>query len=241
VSLLTSCHQFLSSFIDLEIFKFLNHSLYRLPVYVIICILCLIIALFSKLQKHPPEYINTFIAYISITILVEIIGWFYSVHRANNLVFYNFYLVMNFPYLIYLIRSFLVNKKVKKMLAWIAILYPIFATMNILLVQGLHNFNTYIFISGCILVVMACIFYFYERIKYPGPDSLLHDSTFWIATSLLFYYTCSLPLNGILNVISNMPFYVYKTIYLINVVINSVLYLLFSISFICNRIFRRSS
>ena len=241
MSLLTSCYHFLSSFLDLEMFKFINHSLYRLPVYVMICILCLIIALLSKLQKHPPHYINTFIIYISITIVVEIIGWFYSVQRENNLIFYNFYLVVNFPYLIYLIRSFLVNRKVKKMLGWIVLLYPVFAVTNIMFVQGLHNFNTYVFITGCTLVVMASIFYFYERIKYPGPNSLLNDPTFWIATSLLFYYTCSLPLNGILNVISNMPFYVYKTIYLINVVINSVLYLLFSISFICNRIFRRSS
>lgn len=239
--MLNSCFQYLSSSVDLHIFSFIHHSLYRIPVYVLICILCFIIAVFSKLQKHPPHYVNTFILYISVTIGIEIICWFYSLQKRNNLIFYNFYITFNFPYLIYLIRSFLINDKVKKMLSWIAIIYPALALLNMIFIQGFHFFNTYSFILGCIIIVMACIFYFYERIKYPGPQSLLHDPTFWISTSLLFFYTCSLPLTGILNTISNMPFYVYKTILFINVVINSILYLLFSISFICNLIFRRSS
>lgn len=236
-----SCYQYLTSLVDLKMFTFINQSMYRLPVYVMICILCLIIALFSKLQKHPPHYVNTFILYISLTIVVEIIGWFYSMHRENNLIFYNFYLVANYPYLFYLIRSFLINEKIKKLLAWMAVVFPILALFNVVFIQGFHNFNTYTYITGCTLVVTASIVYFYERIKYPGPENLLHDPTFWISTSLLFYYSCSLPLNGILNLISNMPFYVYKTIYLINLVMNSILYLLFSVSFICNLTFRRSS
>lgn len=239
--MLNSCHQFLSSSVDLHIFAFIHNSLYRIPVYVLICLLCFITALFSKLQKRPPHYVNTFILYILLTITVEVIGWWYSLHQKNNLIFYNFYAVINFTYLIYLLRSFLINKKMVNMLGWISMVYPLLAFVNIVLIQGLHNFNTYTFIIGCTLIVMASIFYFYERIKYPGPNSLLQDPTFWVSTGLLFYYTCSLPLSGILNTISNMPFYVYKTIYLINVVINSILYLLFSISFICNLTFRKSS
>ena len=239
--MLNSCFHFLSSSVDLHMLTFIHQSLYRIPVYVLLIILCFIIALLSKLQKHPPHYINTFIIYISITIILEIIAWFYSLQKRNNLIYYNFYMTLNFPYLIYLIRSFLINDKVKNTLRWIATLYPVPALLNMIFIQGFHKFNTYSFILGCIIIVMACIFYFYERIKYPGPQSLLHDPTFWISTSLLFYYTCSLPLTGILNTISGMPFYVYKTILFINVVINTILYLLFSISFICNLIFRRSS
>ena len=239
--MLNSCNQFLSSSVDLHMLAFFHQSLYRIPVYVLICILCFIIALFSKLQKHPPQYVNTFIIYISVTIIVEIIGWVYSVQKRNNLIFYNLYVTFNFPYLLYLIRSFLINEKVKKMLFWIAVIFPVVALINMVFIQGFHFFNSYSFIIGCMLIVMACIFYFYERIKYPGPHSLVHDPTFWISTSLLFFYTCSLPLTGVLNTISNMPFYLYKTLLFANVVINSVLYLLFSISFICNLIFRRSS
>jgi hypothetical protein len=89
--------------------------------------------------------------------------------------------------------------------------------------------------------VTSSVCYFYERIKHPGPNSLLKDPTFWVSTGLLFFYTCSPPLTGVLNAISIMPFYNYKTLYFLNLMINIILYLLFSISFICNLIFRKYS
>jgi hypothetical protein len=241
VSVLNSCFQYSSSCVGLHVLAFAHNSFYRFPLHVVIYILCFIIALFSRIKNQRPHYFNSFILYILLTITVEVIGWSYSLHRKNNLIFYNFYAIINFTYLIYLMRSFLQNRKVISILTWIAIVYPIFALINVTFIQGLHTFNTYSLICGCTLAVMASISYFYERIKYPGPQSLLHDPTFWISTGILFYNTCSLPLNGILNVIANMPFYVYKIIYPINVVMNIILYLLFSISFVCNLIFRKSS
>ncbi len=239
--MLNSLSQYLSSCVSLHALAFAYNSLHRFPVYMLIYILCLIIALFSRIKNQRPHYLNSFIIYIILTITVEVIGWWYSLHRKNNLVFYNFYTIINFTYLIYLMRSFLQNRKVMSVLTWIAIVYPIFALINVTFIQGLHTFNTYSLICGCTLAVMASISYFYERIKYPGPQSLLHDPTFWISTGILFYNTCSLPLNGILNVVANMPSNFYKIIYPINVVMNIILYLLFSISFICNLIFRKSS
>jgi len=238
---LNSCFQYLSPCVSLHVLTLTHHSLYRFPIHVVIYILCFIIALFSRVKNQRPHYFNSFILYILLTITTEVIGWWYSLHLKNNLIFYNFYAIINFTYLIYLMRSFLQNRKVMSILTWVAVIYPIFALINVIFVQGLHTFNTYSLICGCTLVVMASISYFYERIKYPGPQSLLHDPTFWISTGILFYNTCSLPINGILNVIANMPFYVYKIIYPINVVMNIILYLLFSISFVCNLIFRKSS
>lgn len=232
----------LFSRVPLHALDFSTRSLYQIPVHVFIIILCFIMALASKLQKQQPRYLNSFILYILLTIILEVVAWWYSLHRRNNLAFYNFYAVINFTYLTCLLRSFIANEKVKKALLWVACIYPVLAIINILWIQGLHNFNTYVFLSGCLLIVTASICYFYERIKIPGPHSLLRDPTFWISTGLLFYYSCSLPLNGILNFISSMPLNIYKApLYIINVVINIILYLLFSISFICNLIFRKSS
>lgn len=236
-----SCYHLFASCVNLHLLGINIVSFYRLPIHVFIIILCFLIALLSKFQKHPPHYLNSFIIYIFLTITIEMIGWWYSLHKWNNLIFYNFYTILNITYLLYLVRSFLKNSKVVNMLGAFIIIYPIIALINVFMIQGPHTFNTYAFLTGCTLVVIATICYFYERIKYPGPHSLLKDPTFWISTGLLFYYTCSLPLNGILNFISNMPFYVYTTIYFINVVINIILYLLFSISFLCNLISRKSS
>ncbi|SEV96923.1 hypothetical protein SAMN05428988_0877 [Chitinophaga sp. YR573] len=241
VSVLNSCFQYSPSCVSLHVLALAHNPLYRLPLHVVIYILCLIIALFSRIKNQRPHYFNSFILYILLTITIEVIAWWYSLHRKNNLIFYNFYTIINFTYLIYLMRSFLQNRKVMSILTWVAIVYPVFASANMIFFQGLHTFNTYSFICGCTLTVIASIAYFYERIKHSGPQSLLHDPTFWISTGILFYNTCSLPMNGILNVIANVPLYVYKIIYSVNVVMNIILYLLFSISFVCNLIFRKSS
>jgi hypothetical protein len=220
----------------------LSHiSLYKQPVIVMIILPCFIVALLAKFQKQPPRYLNSFIIYISVTIAVEIIAWWYSLHRINNLKYYNYYAIINFTYLIFLLRSFLSTPRFIRLLGWGMAIYPVIGLLNLFLIQGTHTFNTYTFMLGCLVVVISCICYFYERIKFPGPHSLLQDPTFWIATGLLFFYTCSLPLNGILRFISNMPWYVFKTLYVTNIMINIILYLFFSISFICNRIFRKSS
>ena len=224
-----------------HILLFSQAFLYRLPIHVFIIIICFVIALLAKLQKNPPRYLNTFIIYILVTIAVEMMAWWYAVHNKRNLIFYNFYAIINFTYLIFLLRSFMNNTKMINIMGVIMVIYPVLTLINLFLIQGHTVFNTYTFLSGCIIVVTASICYFYERIKYPGPHSLLKDPTFWVSTGLLFFYTCSPPLTGVLNAISLMPFYNYKTLYFINLMINIILYLLFSISFICNLIFRRYS
>lgn len=213
----------------------------RIPMHVFIIIICFTIALLAKLQKNPPRYLNTFIIYILVTIAIEMMAWWYNIHNRHNLIFYNFYGIINFTYLIFLLRSFMANKRMINVMGVIMIIYPVLALINLVFIQKLDTFNTYTFLSGCIIVVTASICYFYERIKYPGPHSLLHEPAFWVSTGLLFFYTCSPPLTGVLNAISLMPFYNYKTLYIINLMVNIILYLLFSISFICNLIFRRYS
>jgi hypothetical protein len=213
----------------------------RIPMHVFIIIICFVIALLAKLQKNPPRYLNTFIIYILVTIAVEMMAWWYNIHNKHNLMVYNFYGIINFTYLIFLLRSFMANKRMINVMGVLMVIYPILALINLFFIQGLDTFNTYTFLSGCIIVVTASVCYFYERIKYPGPHSLLKDPTFWVSTGLLFFYTCSPPLTGVLNAISLMPFYNYKTLYIINLMVNIILYLLFSISFICNLIFRRYS
>jgi len=204
-------------------------------------LLCFIVALLAKLQKQPPGYINSFIIYIAVTFSVEIITYWYSFHNMNNVKIYNIWAILNFTYVLFLLRSFLSTTKFIRALSYAIIIFPVIGLLNMLFIQGHVLFNTYTYMLGCLAVVISCIFYFYERIKFPGPHSLLQDPTFWTATGLLFFYTCSLPLNGLMNFISNMPFIVFSTLHVTNIMINIILYLFFSISFICNLIFRKSS
>ncbi|ASZ14549.1 hypothetical protein CK934_28160 [Chitinophaga sp. MD30] len=158
----------------------------------------------------------------------------------QNLKLYNFYSVINIPFFIYLLRGFLVSKKMQRVLVVAMIVYPILALINIQFIQGPDIFNTNTYIPGCIILGLISIFYFKENIRSPKQQSLLNDPAFWITTAVLFFYTCTIPVYGLLNFLRNLPDYLYNSIYIFHTVLNVLLYLLFSISFLCNLSFRKS-
>ena len=68
---------------------FSHTFLYQLPMHLLIIVICFVTALLAKLQKEPPRYLNSFIIYILVTIIVEVVAWWYSIHNKRNLIFYN--------------------------------------------------------------------------------------------------------------------------------------------------------
>lgn len=213
---------------------------YPVPFYIIVISLCVVISLVSLAKKQPPAYLKLFTLYMILTLVVESIGWWYTIHGRNNLTFYNLYGIINITYSIYLLRSFLLEGKAKQVFGWLMLAYPFIALINIGFIQkSLQHFATYSYIVGAVMVVICCICYFYQRIKYPGRQNLLRDPSFWIATGLLFFNSISVPYLGIVNFISNIPQYAYKTFFNINAIINIILYSLYCISSLCSLNFRK--
>jgi hypothetical protein len=215
---------------------------FPIPIHIYIIFLCVLISLISLTQKQPPSYMWLFTFYMILTLLVEFIGWWSNIHNKNNLPLYNIYGVINIIYSIYLVRHFLQEGKAKKMFGRCMLIYPVFPLINIGLIQrSLHSFATYSYIIGAVMIVICCICYFYQRIKYPGKDNLLRDPSFWIATGLLFFNSISVPNLGIINFLTNIPKLAYKTFFNISVVINIILYSLYCISSLCSLNFRKLS
>lgn len=213
---------------------------YPVPVYILVIFLCVIISLISLAKKQPPSYLWLFTFYMTLTLIVEAVGWWYSIHSKNNLALYNIYGVVNIVYSIYLVRLFLLEGKAKRIFGWCMLIYPIFPLINLGFVQkSLKQFATYSYIIGAVMIVSCCVCYFYQRIKYPGRDNLLRDPSFWIATGLLFFNSISVPNLGIINFITNIPAYAYKTFFNIYAVINIILYSLYCISSLCSLNFRK--
>lgn len=212
-----------------------------LPVHVYIITVCIIIGFISLQRKKHPPHLVLFITYLSLTLVVELAGYTLRALRRDNAPIYNIYIIVNFAYLIFLLRSFLRNERIKRIFSWSIFTFVVIALINIFFIQGFYSFNTYTFIIGSIIMVICCIYYFYQRMKFPDSQSLLRDPTFWLSTGLLFFYTCSLPIFGLNNFVANIPLYIYNSFYLINQLLNIILYSLFMISLLCNLNFRKSS
>lgn len=219
----------------------LSELFHILPIHVYIIVLCILVGLITLLRKEHPPHIGLFTAYLFLTFFAETSGYILLLQQKDNSPIYNVYIIINFSYLIFLLRSFLQEEGIKKVLSWTIIVFVVIALINLFFVQKWHSFNTYTFVLGSIAMVICSIYYFYHRMKFPDYKNLLRDPTFWIATGLLFFYTCSLPIIGLINFVSNIPRYVSNSFYLINLSLNIILYSLFSISLLCSLIFRKSS
>ncbi len=214
-----------------------------IPLHIFVITLCLFISVASLTKKNPPPYLLLFTCYILLTLVIECTGWWsYSRQNRNNFYMYNFYGVIHITYAIFLLRSFLVQGKAKVIITWVMLSYPGIALINIYFIQGgPHHFGTYSYIVGAVIVVICCICYFYQRIKYPSRENLLRDPSFWIATGLLFFNTITVPYLGVVNFVSNLPQYAYKTFTNINTITSIILYSLYCISSLCSLNFRKLS
>jgi hypothetical protein len=86
---------------------------------------------------------------------------------------------------------------------------------------------------GCLLTVGFCIYYFYELFHLPVYGNLLREPAFWICTGLMFFYICSFPLFGLYKLLYAVSSIIMDNIATILIVMNALLYTLFTTAFLC--------
>lgn len=186
-------------------------------------------------KRTSPLYIRLLTPFLLLTLAIECYNSYLSSVNEPNTVIYNFFSAFEFCFYLFLISLIIRSKRVKKQI-WISIgSYALAATVNIIFIQGVHTFHSTTYAAGCLLVVAFSIFYFYELFRTPGQGGLLYNPAFWICSALLFFYCCSFPLFGLVNLWSKVLTLSYHSFEIITTILNSILYFLFTIAFLCNR------
>lgn len=184
-------------------------------------------------SKHVPFYLKLFPPFLLATLAVESIGAYLPSINKPNVWLYNFFTVFEFCFYLFVISLISNNKRIKKIIRAILILYPIIAIVNIIFIQKMGVFHTVTYAIGCLLIVAACVYYFYELFKFPKSVKLNSNPAFWICSGLLFFYCCGFPLYGLLNFLSGISELIIKNFFAIVIILNTFLYSLFTIAFLC--------
>ncbi len=136
-------------------------------------------------------------------------------------------------------REIVYNRRAKKTFLTLLIAYPIVALINIFLIQR-NGFHTMTYALGCLLIIGSCIYYFWELFQRTLSINLSRQPAFWICSGLLFYYTCNFPLYGAVNLLKVLPKVILSNLLAILVLLNILLYLSFTIAFLCRLKTRKS-
>ena len=211
-----------------------------LPLYVYFICLSFLASLsvyFNSKASH--FYLRLFPPFLLATIIIEILGSYFLSISKPNLGLYNFFTVFEFCFYLYIISLIISSKRAKKIIMVILVLYVLIAVTNIIFIQKIENFHSVTYSFGCLVIVAACIYYFFELFKIPRSVDLKKNPAFWICSGLLFFYCCGFPLYGMLNFLSGISSLIIKNFYSILIILNIFLYTLFTIAFLCRTKIRK--
>ncbi len=155
--------------------------------------------------------------------------------QKNNLVLYNFFTTFEFCFYLWLLSRIVEGITIKKVIKTSIIIYALLAIINILFIQKMQTFHTVTYSLGCLLIVIFCIYYFFELFKIPKSLNLINNPAFWICSGLLFFYCCGFPLYGLINSWQDISRLVVDNFNEIVTILNIFLYSLFTIAFLCIR------
>jgi len=139
-------------------------------------------------------------------------------------------------YYSFIFCNILQKPSLKKAVIITAIIFSIFACINVFLIQGFYRFHTISYRVGAVMIVVWCFLYFRQLMHSSERIILIKNSFFWMSTGLLFFYL------GFFFYFSAFDYIVYKKIKfskdlwnIISETLNILLYSCFVIALICPR------
>ncbi len=202
---------------------------YLIPVFAGVAFL----ASLSIYFRLPVEfYLRVFSFYLLYDCISITIGNYLALHHKNTVLYSSLTSLVSLCFYIYLMRAMIHRRNAKRILLYCLMAFPLISAINIFLVQKSGVFQSMTYSLGCLLIATACIYYFWELFQSKNYVNLAREPTFWICSGLLFNYTCSFPVYGLINII-NVDLAVIQVILVVLDFVGILLYLSFTIAFLC--------
>lgn len=196
-------------------------------------------------KKNRELYLKFFVIFLVLSVFIELFASFLlQIKKQENTLFlFNIFGAFEIVFYIWAIRETIRNKKAKKIMLFVLLFYPVAALINIFFFQGKHGhgFHSFTYALGCLLIVISCIYYFYELFLIPYSVNLLRQPSFWICTALLFFYAFTYPIYGLSNLMMSLPKVILINLERVVYLLNVLLYSMFSIAFLCRIKIRKYS
>jgi len=122
-----------------------------------------------------------------LTEIITVLGW-YVLHLNVNLIG-NIFNILNLPVAVLLYRH-RINWKNKNTLAYLIVIpFMLFGVIDLFLIQGFLNFNSYTTSLAAVCFIVISLAYFYFLIQELPTESITRLPMFWINTANLIYYS----------------------------------------------------
>jgi hypothetical protein len=192
------------------------------------------------LKRPVPIYLKLFPLYFLSAFLIGLRMEWLANHGHYNTSLANVWGIIEFCYFFFIVHENIVNKRVRRIILNIIVIFAFLAFVNIFFIQKKVGFNPVNFTVGCLIIVSLCIYYFAELFQKVASQSLLKLPSFWIVSGLIFNNVLSFPqyaLSNFMETLTKTNYNTYHIIYdnidkinYITIILTSILY---SIGFLC--------
>jgi hypothetical protein len=202
--------------------------------------IALLSSLTLYLRSDNTLYLRLFPVFLIIITAPSIIIGYLYLKGKSNIIAYNFLFTFEFCFYFFVLGRIITNKKMKKLIFFVLLIYPLITACNIFLIQKITVFPTITYSIGCLLIVTFSIYYFSELFQLPNAVNLLRQPAFWICSGLLFYFTCNFFVSGLTNFLKTPSRSIVKNIAIISNLMDVLLYSSFTVAFLCRIKIRKS-
>jgi hypothetical protein len=213
------------------------YFLFTIPLVIFIALAASLNAYF---RRKDDVYLRLFPFFLLLTLLVESASLSGVVRGDASHAMYNFFSVLEFTFYLFVLGEIIRNTRIKRLVRYTIWLYDVLALGNIIFIQKIYGFPALTYALGCLLIVIVCIYYFFELFQLPHSLALTQQPAFWICSGLLFFYCCSFPIFASMNLTKGLPPFIFRNFGLIINILNVLLYSSFTIAFVCRLRTRKS-
>jgi hypothetical protein len=191
-------------------------------------------------QKPVPVYLRLFPLYFFLLMIEDLAIEYTTPLGIHNTIIPNTSGIAEFSFYFFVIKSTIVNERVKKLIFYTTITFVVFAVINLFFIQRNDLFNPINFTIGTVITVAFCIYYYFELFQKTEAQSLTRHSSFWIVSGILSNVVLSFPIFALISFMDNLSkanqktsMIVFNNIEAIFNIISVLTYILYSIGFLC--------
>ncbi|MGG7666496.1 hypothetical protein [Dyadobacter sp. BHUBP1] len=200
---------------------------------------CFVVGIFLK--KALPQKLQLLFWLVLVTLIVEGIGTYYlNVLRRPAGLAYRLYQPVEYLLMAAYFFHIISFAKVRTVILASIPIIVITNIINILVESDNRLFGTYSFLTSAILLSVWSIIYFYQLIQEAEIRNPARNPDFWICTGILFFYAGTFFLMGCINYIYKNNTKLAQELYVINHLLNCILYGMITYGFICQAKYQKS-
>lgn len=190
-----------------------------LPIIVAIC-----------LYRNITQPMKAILLYLCVAVVFNYAATISS--HSNNLPLLHIYTVVELLLVIRFYFLILPDKRMKKAVIILSILFSSWAIINSLLVQNIYGFNSYSRATEALIMIIFGMLYIIHTAKDDSNEEWSHKPENWVNAGLLLYFSGALFQFAFSNIVSAHAPVVFKmAIWDIHATFVLIMYLLFTVAF----------